>query len=274
MKFTKICKVTLTFFWFVLLGVLVGRDLFVQKIDKHQVRALQKAEQERYYGVWFQNRRIGYVAETLKPEGDHIQLNQEAHILLKVLETTQPIDMQVNARLDNQFILQEFDFQFTSPFYTMSASGHVEGKDVLFTLNTGSSSVKDRVTLSSPPLLAVNDRGYLLEQLDSPGQKVKIPSFDPISLTGRESVVTYHGQEKMLIRKRVKQLHHFSEKFSGMRINFWLDDEGRIVQEESPAGFKFIAEPEFRAKDVISSGNELLSAVAVPIFPIPRIPTV
>ncbi len=77
--------------------------------------------------------------------------------------------------------------------------------------------------------------------------------------------MTYHGREKILIRRRVKQLHHFTEIFSGMRINFWLDDHGKIVKEESPAGFQFIAEPEFRAKDVVSSGNELLSAVAVPL---------
>jgi transglutaminase-like putative cysteine protease len=113
--------------------------------------------------------------------------------------------------------------------------------------------------------MAVNDRSYLLSQLTSPGQKIKVPSFDPLSLSGRESIITYHGQEKMLIRRRVKQLHRFSETFSGMRINFWLDDNGRVVKEESPAGFQLIAEPEFRAKDVVSTGNELLSAVAIPL---------
>ena len=38
-----------------------------------------------------------------------------------------------------------------------------------------------------------------------------------------------------------------------------------VIKEESPAGFKFIAEPEFRAKDIVRSGNEILSAVAVPL---------
>jgi hypothetical protein len=264
-NFIRTGKIIVTITWLVLLGLLIGRDFFVRKIDSREIRALQKADQERYYGVWFKNRRIGYVAETLQPEEENIILNQQAHILLNVLETTQPIDMKVNARLNRQFILHDFDFHFTSPFYTMSAQGHVEGNDVLFTLDTGQSTINDKVSLSAPPLLAVNDRSYLLERLNNPGEKIKIPSFDPLSLTGRESVVTYHGQEKILVQRRVKQLHHFSELFSGMRINFWLDDNGRIVQEESPAGFKFIAEPEFRAKDVVRSGNELLSSVAVPL---------
>ena len=265
MNFIKTAKIIVIITWFVLVGLLVGRDFFVRKIDSQEIRALQKTEQERFYGVWFERRRIGYVAETLRPEGKDIILNQQAHILLNVLETTQPIDMEVNARLNRQLILQDFTFHFTSPFYTMSAQGHVEGNDVFFTLDTGQATINDKVSLPAPPLMAVNDRSYLLEQLTKPGQKIKIPSFDPLTLTGRESVVTYHGQEKILIRRRVKQLHHFSELSSGMRINFWLDNSGRIVKEESPAGFKFIAEPEFRAKDVVSSGNELLSSVAVPL---------
>ena len=258
-------KITIFAVWLVLLGLLVGRNVFIQEIDRHELHVLKKAQQERFYGVWFQNRRIGYVAESLKAEGSRIILNQKAYILLNVLETTQPIDMNITARLDRQYTLEDFDFQFTSPFYSMTAKGYTKGNTVHFTLDTGQATITDKVTLPGPPLLAVNDRSYLLDQLRKPGQKIKIPSFDPFSLSGRESIVMYYGQEKLLIRKRVKHLHHFSETFAGMRINFWLDDNGRVIKEESPAGFQLIAEPEFRAKDVVSSGNELLSSVAVPL---------
>ncbi len=262
---TRYVKTAIFVAWLVLLGLLAGRNFFVREVDRHELQVLKKARQERFYGVWFQKRRIGYVAETLKPEGSQIILRQKAHILLNVLETTQPIDMNVTARLDNRFTLQDFDFQFTSPFYSMSAEGYTEKNTVHFTLDTGQSTITDKVTLPAPPILAVNDRSYLLHQLTEAGRKIKVPSFDPLSLSGRESIIQYHGKEKLLIRRRVRQLHRFSETFSGMRINFWLDDNGRVVKEESPAGFQLIAEPEFRAKDVVSSGNELLSAVAIPL---------
>ena len=141
----------------------------------------------------------------------------------------------------------------------------MEGNRVTFQLDTGQSKITDTITLPEPPMLAVNDRGYLLTRLTEPGQKIKVPSFDPVSLSGRESVITYHGQEKTFVRRRLKVLHHFTEAVAGMRTSFWLDDRGRVVKEESPAGFQFVAEPEFRAKDIVSSGNELLSAVAVPL---------
>jgi transglutaminase-like putative cysteine protease len=48
-----------------------------------------------------------------------------------------------------------------------------------------------------------------------------------------------------------------------MLVNFWLDNEGKVIRERSPAGFVFQAEPKFKAMDIQDSGDELLSAVAV-----------
>jgi transglutaminase-like putative cysteine protease len=75
----------------------------------------------------------------------------------------------------------------------------------------------------------------------------------------------YKGQKKILVNKRIYNLHHFVETFSGVKINSWLDDEGKVVKEESPAGFVFISEPEFKAKDIKLKGKEILSSVSVPL---------
>ncbi len=256
-------RFSITVIWIILLILLFSRNLFIPDIDNRAITLLQKAKQQHFYGIWFEKRRIGYVAEELTPHADGFALTQEAHLLLNVLETTQPINMRLEARLSERLILQGFDFHFTSPFYTMTATGDVKGDTVYFQLDTGQSTINDRVKLSGPPLLAVNDRSYLLDELEKPGQKIRIPSFDPISLSGRESVITYNGQDKIMINNRLKALHKYSETTPNIRINFWLDDDGRVIKEESPVGFQFIAEPEFRAKDLVGSGNELLSAVAV-----------
>lgn len=250
--------------WLVLLGLLVTREMLVPAVDSREAAVLEKARRERYYGIWFNEQRIGYAVEILQPQGEDFTLRQEARLLLNVLESTQPIDMVLEARLSDKLLLRNFVFRFTSPFSTMAAEGTVDGNRVAFRLDTGQATISDTVTLSEPPLLVINDRGYLLDALTKPGQKIKVPSFDPLTLAGRESIVTYHGREKILVRGRLQLLHHFSERAAGMRINFWTDDRGRIVTEQSPAGFRFIAEPEFRARDIVRSGTELLAAVAVP----------
>ncbi len=112
--------------------------------------------------------------------------------------------------------------------------------------------------------MSINQRGYLLKQDLQPGEKIKIAYFDPLSLTGKDTVVVYKGREKTLIKGRIQVLHHFEEKFSGMRISSWLDDNGKVVKEESPAGFIFLAEPEFKATAISRKGKDILQSVAVP----------
>jgi hypothetical protein len=147
----------------------------------------------------------------------------------------------------------------------MDAEGEVEGQDVHFTLTTGKETVTDVIHLQKPPFLSTDRRFYLLEQGLQPGDKLKVPYFDPISLSGKDTVMEYKGREKILVKNRIYTLHHFVETFSGVRINSWLDDTGKVIKEESPAGFVFISEPEFKATDIKIKGREILSSVSIPL---------
>ena len=115
---------------------------------------MKQARQENYYGVWYGNKRIGYVVERLRPEPERnnfFQLDQEALINLKVLDTIQPINMHLSGRLDEQMRLQDFSFTFSSAFYQMEAKGKVSGNTVAFTLDTGQTVIKIRFHLINRP---------------------------------------------------------------------------------------------------------------------------
>jgi hypothetical protein len=259
----RILKITLIFCWLLLLGFLIHRNVFVSVLDTSQTAILQ-ARYQQYYGVHLHERRIGYVMEEVRPldDGD-FHVVQQAHLRLKVLESVQPVQMNLEALLDSGMRLKTFQFSFSSPFYSTKAEGRAEGKTVHFTLDTGRDIIEDSITFSEIPLLPLNQRAYLLSALPKAGDRLRVPFFDPFSLALRDSIITYRGQEKELIGNRVHQLHHFVESYSGMNISFWLDDQGKIIKERSPAGFVFEAEPKFRAMDIQDSGDELLAAVAV-----------
>lgn len=179
-----------------------------------------------------------------------------------------PVELDLDALLGSQSDLISFEFSFTSPFYRMRADGTVNGETVTFELDTGNNVVRDQVVLDGPPRLSTSRRSYLLSQDIGEGEKLKIPWFDPFSLTGKESVIEYRGKEKVLINDRVYNLHRFTENFGGARLNSWLDDDGLVIKEESPAGFVFIKEPEFKAKSMATSEegrSDLLASVAVEV---------
>ena len=260
----RILKISIIICWLILLGLLIQRDFFISRLDNAEQMALSRAQHEQYYGVFLNNERIGFIMEDFRPAGDNgFKVRQQANLRLKVLNTTQPVTMQLTANLDDSLRLQTFTFTFSSPFYTMDAEGRTEGNNVHFSLNTGQDVIKDTLTLQAPPLLPVNQRGYLIDLLTTPGDKLKVPIFDPLSLSDRESVILYRGKEKIVLNGLVHNLHHFTESYSGMQVNFWLNDQGKIIREKSAAGFVFEAEPKFKAMDIEGDEVDQLASTAV-----------
>jgi transglutaminase-like putative cysteine protease len=249
--------------WLLLLLLLARRDFFIAALDSGEQAVLLQAKYQQYYGVHLHTKRIGWVMEDVRPVDGGYRIRQQASLKLKVINSVQPVDMDLHAELDSGMRLKSFQFTFSSPFYSTKAEGKTEGRAVHFTLDTGRTVIKDTVTLPETPLLPLNQRGYLLAKMSKAGEKLKAPFFDPFSLTKRESVITYKGPDKELIGGRVYNLHEFTESYSGMTTKFWLDEQGKIIKEESPAGFVFEAEPKFKAMNIEDSGNELLAAVAV-----------
>lgn len=260
----NLLRVGLLVLWIILFGLLLRRDYFIRTLDTREAQVIKKGKEESFAGIYFRGGRIGYVKNRQVPDasgGSH--LSQEAYLRLNILEQVHPVHLLVEAALAGDGRLRDFDFQLTSPFYTIQARGKVEGTRVDFTMDTGKEEINDSIQLGQAPYLSTNRRGYLLTQNLKSGDKVRLPYFDPLSLTGKDTVVEYLGYDKELINGRIYRLHHFSESFAGLKISFWLDDEGKVIKEESPAGFVFLAEPEFRATDLPAAGKEILSSVSV-----------
>ena len=252
--------------WVLFFGALLKRDYFIKSIDIREEQIIKRGREESFAGIYFQSERIGFVKNRLTASGSgEYTLYQDAFLYLNILNESHPVDMRVKATLSRDMLLKDFTFHFTSPFYKMEANGKVEGQEVHFSLKTGKETISDIIRLQNPPYLSTNNRYYLLEQGLQPGDKFKVPYFDPVSLSGRDTVMEYRGRKKVLVRNRVFTLHHFVETFSGVRVNSWLDDGGKVIKEESPAGFVFISEPEFKATDIKVKGKEILSSVSIPI---------
>ncbi len=263
---TSLLKIIVTVCWCMLFVLLLRRDLFISTVVPGEVALRQQAEREEYQGVYFRQQKIGYVINHYIPgEGNSLRVDQKAHMNLNVAETVHQIDLHLEAELLADNTLESFTFSFESPFYQMSAKGHVEGSRVLFTLTTGSNTIEDSLDLGVAPIVPTVRRAYLLQSGLEVGDKVKIPWFDPVSLTAKNSVIEYFGKEKLQINGRVNSLHKFIESFGGVRVSLWLSDDGDVVKEESPAGFVFIREPKFRALNLDEASEELLSAVAVQV---------
>ncbi len=251
----------------VLFVLLLERDHLVKTLERREATALKRAREESFLGVYFGDQRIGYVKNRLEPaRPDGYLLHEDAFLRLNILGENHPLRMRIVAGIDNAYLLRHFDFTLDSPFSHMTAKGEVEGSTVRLALTTGKETTHDTIHLARPPYLATNIRAYLLAGKPRKGDKIRVPSFDPVTLSGSDTVLEYQGLDKVLVLGRIYNFHHFVENFAGLKVSSWLDDGGKVVKEESPSGFVFIAEPEFQATDLgTTPGRELLSAVSIPI---------
>ena len=260
-------RIIIPIVWIVLFGRLLSRDYFVEKLEIREKQAIQKGLEESYMGIYFKNERIGYVKNhMMKPTNDSFTLDQEAVMNLNILDKTYPVEMNLTAELDDEYLLRSFQFNLISTFYELHAKGQVIGTEIHYSMNTGKAEASNIIHLNEAPFISTHMRSYLLQNNIKEGEKYKIPYFDPVTMSGQESIVEYKGFKKEFIKERgrIYNLHHFIETIGGMRIDFYLDQDGNVIKETSPTGFVFYSEPEFRAKDIISKGKELLSTVSVP----------
>ena len=265
----KLFRLIIIVVWVILFGRLLSRDYFIEKLEIRETKVLQRGIEESYMGIYFTNERIGYVKNHLfDNETSGFTLNQEAILNLNILDKTYPVTMNMNAELDDSSLLKNFQFNLYSPFYKLEAEGEVIGNDVHYSMNTGKDETSNIIQLSERPFIPTHMRSYLLKNDLEEGKKFKIPYFDPITMTGKESIIEYKGLEKKLFyrQSQIQELHHFVEKISGLRMSIYLDNKGKVVREVSPTGFVFISEPEFRAKDIISKGTEILSSISIPVL--------
>ncbi|MBT8334910.1 MAG: transglutaminase-like domain-containing protein [Deltaproteobacteria bacterium] len=260
-----ITKVALFISWLILFAMLLQRDYLVKTLDTRETIALEQDKILEFQGIYFDNKKIGYVENHFLPEAGALRIRQKAVMRLNIANQSHLVELRLEAILQSDNTLNTFDFVFSSPFYQMKARGSVNDTLVSFSLDTGNSTINDQIQLNAPPMISTSRRGYLLNQGMSKGEKVRLPLFDPLSLTAKETVVEYWGKEQVLVQGRVFNLHRFTEMLAGARINSWLDDDGNVIKEESPAGFVFIKEPEYKARSLDENSSELLSFVSVKI---------
>ena len=182
----QIIKGAVVITWLILFSLLLQRDYFIQPLDNREVLALERDAQTAFQGIYFKDSKIGYVETRYLPAGDSIRIEQQASMHLNISGQAHPVDLRLSAVVSTDSTLQSFDFDFSSLFYRMKAEGAVEGNRVLFTLDTGSSTINDLLELPSPPLLSTSRRRYLLADDIKAGDKVSVPWFDPFSPLGKE----------------------------------------------------------------------------------------
>ena len=210
-----------------------------------------------FYSVRMNDRTIGLASSRLDtvPEGG-FRFEDVLRLELPAMDTRSPAVVRTRARLGAALQLLDFDFSLESEIGDFRVRGETRSDSVL-ELRLAAGTGEDQTTIlpisrSLTLPVALPLRMAAGGRLDV-GQEYSAQVFDPSSMSDRTVTVAVTGRDMIPVPDSVvfnEQSGIWSpwgydtipvwvveERFGGVAITSWLDDDGRLVKAESPMGF-------------------------------------
>ena len=133
----KILGVLIVFFWLFVVAELVKRTNFKQKsadvthIDKN--RSLENRSEE-WKEIFLKGRKVGYTVTRVKAIKDIFEVSEDIFLTVNLMGSTQEILSSTKAEIDEEFLLNNFNFSLSSGLIEFKISGTIKGNNLYLSM--------------------------------------------------------------------------------------------------------------------------------------------
>lgn len=261
----KIIYIGITLSWLLAMAMLVERYYFrqVPETDLSSIRLPPAFFEEHWMGMYMHGEKVGYSFSKITPGNGGYRFEGVLKMRFNVLNEEKAIETTVSARLGNNLKLVSFDAKLTSDF-SMKASGRIEDKKLILDIQTGGETRSHVFKLDREPSLNMALIPEMLHKGLKEGRKIRMPLFDPASLSIRDWEMEISGREVIMSMGRRQDAYKLRGDFRGMEFVAWVTGDGEVLREESPAGFTLIKESREDAQKGGISVPDLIALTSVP----------
>ncbi|TFH66175.1 MAG: hypothetical protein E4G90_04920 [Gemmatimonadales bacterium] len=242
-------------FWFGMIGWQLRREYFQPDLVRLAEAALSLAPGVNFYTLRMGDRVVGLANSRLDTVPGGFLLEDLLSLELPALGQTGTAVVRTRVNLSPSLVMRDFLFSLESEIGRYSATGSVEGDTLLHVeLDAGGSRQSVTHRLPQPPIFsAVLPIRLAVGGGLEVGNRVRFPVFDPSSLSTRTVEVQVMEHDTLLVPDSAEIdletgrwiVAHFDsipswrviEVFGGIRVESWIDADGRIVRASSPLGF-------------------------------------
>lgn len=241
-------------FWLSMVGLQVRRAYFQPELARLAEAALSLAPGVSFYTLRMGNRVVGLATSRLDTVPEGFVLEDLLSLELPALGQTGNAVVRTEVRLSPALVMQSFSFSLDSEVGRFEANGSLAG-DTLLQVELVSGGATQTVThrVAQPPVFSsvlpirVAAGGKL-----KVGEALRLPMFDPSSLSMRAVEVRVMESDTLIVPDSAELNRetgrwtavHFdsipswriAELYGGVRVESWVDADGRIVQSSSPLG--------------------------------------
>jgi hypothetical protein len=263
----KLIKTVILLFWVVMMGLLIHRTYLrptsVLALDVITEEGVKTGDE--WFGIYQQDRKIGYVHMRVTLEGDAYHLVEESEMDILALERVQRIRTVTNSYASKNFLLKYFDFSLRSDLSSMDIKGAVVGKQLVLDIITAGETRNQKIIIKEPLYLSPNLKPALVLMGLEPGKRYRFPLFNPATMSTEDAFVTVEGKETIKVGDAEQTVYKLKESFQGMEAFSWITQQGETIKEESPLGYSLLKETRIEAlkRDKRGPAVDIISLVKI-----------
>jgi len=250
----RVLGTAIVLLWIGMVGWKARDEYFQPELARLAEAALSLAPGINFYSLTMGDRTIGQATSRLDTLPDGFELEDFMSLELPALGQTGLAVARTRVKLSPSLVMESFSFTLDSEVGRFEASGELLPDTTLQVRIVSAGSEQNlSFRLSQPPIMSnvVPIRVAMGEGLEV-GETVRLPVFDPTSLSTRTVEVRILEHDTLLVtdsaalgpdgrwvsaRMDSVPAWKITEEFGGVRVESWVDEDGRILQASSAMGF-------------------------------------
>lgn len=251
----KVLAVTIVAIWVAMVGWQVRREYFQPELTRLAEAALALAPGVSFYTIRMGERTVGQATSRLDTIPEGFVLEDVMVLDLPALGQTGSAVVRTLVRLSKALVMESFAFSLDSEVGTFRADGTLGADSTLHvTIDAGGSQQEISYRMAEPPIFsaALPIRIAMAGELEV-GNTLRLPVFDPSTLATRVVEVHVLEHDTLVVpdsaylnpsTNRWEPAHYDSipawkiaEIHGGVRVESWVDHDGRVISASSALGF-------------------------------------
>lgn len=240
--------------WVGMVGWKAREEYFQPELARITEAALALAPGINFYTLTLGNRSVGQVTSRLDTLPDGFELEDIMSLELPALGQTGRAVARTRVTLSPALVMREFSFTLDSEVGRFEATGELRPDTTLVVRIVSAGSEQElSFRLQQPPILSnmVPIRVAMGGDLKV-GRSLRLPVFDPTSLSTRTVEVQVLEYDTIMVtdsaalndsgrwvsaRTDSVPAWKIVEIFGGIRVESWVDEDGRVLTSSSALGF-------------------------------------
>jgi len=250
----RILGTTIVLVWVAMVGWKARDEYFQPELARLAAASLSLAPGINFYTLTMGDRTIGQATSRLDTLPDGFELEDVMNLELPALGQTGIAVARTRVKLSPSLVMESFQFTLDSEVGRFEASG-VLRPDTTLEVSIVSAGSEQNLSfrLPQPPVMSnvVPIRVAMGGALEV-GETVRLPVFDPTSLSMRTVEVHVLEHDTLFVTDSASAngagrwvsartdsipAWKIAEVFGGIRVESWVDEDGRILRASSALGF-------------------------------------